>query len=165
MPSSIIGCVNETQVATEGAGLADLYRSHGDHFRRVAYLATGSREAAEDLVQEAYLRVQQRWDELDVPAAYLRVVLVNLCMAWNGRSAMERERIVAARGQVIEAPEIDETWGLLTDLPRDQRVVLVLRYYDDLSTEEIARILGINPGTVRTRIHRALSKLRREQSR
>lgn len=164
MSSSIIGYVNETQLATETAALADLYRSHGDHFRRVAYLATGSREAAEDLVQEAYLRVRQRWDELDVPAAYLRVVLVNLCMAWNGRSAMARERIVAAPREVIEGPEIDETWDLLTSLPRDQRVVLVLRYYDDLSTEEIARILGTNPATVRTRIHRALSKLRRDLS-
>ena len=64
----------------------------------------------------------------------------------------------------VEPPEIDETWDLLATLPRDQRVALVLRYYEDLPVDEIARIMECRPATARTRIHRALAKLREEMT-
>ena len=61
-------------------------------------------------------------------------------------------------------PELDETWALLDRLPRDQRVALVLRYYEDLPVDEIAQVMDCRPGTVRTRIHRALTALRKEMT-
>jgi RNA polymerase sigma factor (sigma-70 family) len=64
----------------------------------------------------------------------------------------------------VEPPEIDETWDLLATPPRDQRVALVLRYYEDLPVDEIARVTGCRPATARTRIHRALAKLREEMT-
>lgn len=145
-------------------GIADLYRSHVDRLRRVAFLATGSSEAAEDLVHEAYVRVHQRWHELEEPAAYLRVVTVNLCLGWQGRAARERTYERTLRAATVEPPLLDETWALLAKLPADQRVVLVLRYYEDLTTDDIAALLEVKTATVRTRIHRALSKLRKELS-
>ena len=63
-----------------------------------------------------------------------------------------------------EVPEVDETWDRLATLPRDQRVALVLRYYEDLPDHEIAEVMGCAPATVRTRIHRALAKLREEMT-
>jgi RNA polymerase sigma factor (sigma-70 family) len=61
-------------------------------------------------------------------------------------------------------PEIDETWRLIDRLPEDQRVALVLRYYEDLPAAEIARIQGCSTVTVRTRIHRALARLRKDMT-
>jgi RNA polymerase sigma factor (sigma-70 family) len=67
-------------------------------------------------------------------------------------------------GGAVEPPEIDETWEQLAALPRDQRVALVLRYYEDLPDDEIAAVMGCRPATVRTRIHRALTRLRKEMT-
>jgi RNA polymerase sigma factor (sigma-70 family) len=75
--------------------------------------------------------------------------------------AREREPRV---GGLVDPPEIDETWTLLASLPHDQRVALVLRFYEDLPVDEIAAVMGCRPATVRTRIHRALTKLRKEMT-
>jgi RNA polymerase sigma factor (sigma-70 family) len=140
-----------------------LYKSQRDRLRRVAYLMTGQAAVAEELVQDAFMRVHQRWDTIDEPAAYLRTTLVNLCVAWKDRSAKGREREPRTGGWV-EQPEIDETWARLAKLPRDQRVALVLRYYEDMAVGDIAAVVGVPAATVRTRIHRALEKLRQEMS-
>ena len=138
-----------------------VYRSQRDRLRRVAYLMTGQAAVAEELVHDAFVRLHQRWDTVDVPAAYLRTTLVHLCLAWRDRAAMGRAREPRSGGWV-EQPEIDETWELLGALPHGQRVALVLRYYEDLPDDEIAVVMGCRPTTVRTRIHRALTKLRKE---
>jgi DNA-directed RNA polymerase specialized sigma24 family protein len=59
-------------------------------------------------------------------------------------------------------PELDETWALLRALPERQRMALVLRFYEDLSEAEIARLLGCRPGTVKSLIHRGLAKVRKD---
>jgi RNA polymerase sigma factor (sigma-70 family) len=140
-----------------------VYRSERNRLRRLAYLMTGQSAVAEELVHDAFVRLHQRWDTVDVPAAYLRTTLVHLCLAWRERTAMGRAREPRSADRV-EPPEIDETWELLATLPRDQRVALVLRYYDDLPVDEIARVMGCRPATARTRIHRALAKLRKEMT-
>jgi len=143
--------------------LSDLYRSQRDRLRRVAYLMTGQRAVAEEIVHDAFLRVHGRWESIDTPAAYLRRTVVNLCLTWRARSELARERTPVVRDR-IDPPELDETWALLDRLPRDQRVALVLRYYEDLADGEIARVMGCRPGTVRSRIHRALKTLRKEMT-
>ena len=140
-----------------------LYRSQRDRLGRVAYLMTGQAAVAEDLVHDAFVRLHRHRGTVEQPAAYLRTILVNLCLAWRDRTAMARQREPRSGGWV-EQPEIDETWELLASLPRDQRVALVLRYYEDLPVDEIAVVMSCRPATVRTRIHRALSKLRKEMT-
>jgi DNA-directed RNA polymerase specialized sigma24 family protein len=138
-----------------------VYRAQRDRLRRVAYLMTGQAAVAEELVHDAFVGLHRRWASVDVPAAYLRTTLVHLCLAWRDRDAMGRAREPRTGGWV-EPPGVDETWDLLATLPRDQRVALVLRYYEDLPDDEIARVMDCRPATVRTRIHRGLITLRRK---
>lgn len=147
-------------------GVAHLYASHRDRLRRVAYLMTGQREAAEEIVHEAFARVHRRWASIDLPAAYLRTAVVNLCLNWRRHAAIERERTPRPRqiDDVVSPPEIDETWDALARLPHDQRVAVVLRYYEDLSVDAIAQVMDCPAATVRTRIHRGISKLRQEMT-
>lgn len=144
--------------------VAGLYRDQSDRMRGLADLMTGVREAAEEIVHDAFVRIHGRWATLDAPAAYLRTTVVNLCLDWQRRRATERQRAPGLVERPAAPPEIDETWDLLTQLPQDQRVALVLRYYEDLPVDEIARLMGCPPVTVRTRIHRAIAKLRREMT-
>jgi RNA polymerase sigma factor (sigma-70 family) len=156
--------MSETRAGARIEEFTLVYRTQRDRLRRVAYLMTGQAAVAEELVHDAFVRLHQRWDTVDVPAAYLRTTLVHLCLAWRDRTAMGRAREPRVGGWV-EQPEIDETWELLVTLPRDQRVALVLRYYEDLPDDEIARVMDCRPATVRTRIHRALTTLRQEVTR
>jgi RNA polymerase sigma-70 factor (sigma-E family) len=140
-----------------------LYRDSRDRLRRLAYLMTGQAAVAEEIVHDAFVRAHGRWDRIETPTAYLRKTVVNLCLAWRSRDAMARDRL-PRMDVVVEPPELDETWALLAELPRAQRVALVLRYYEDLPDEEIARVMGCRRTTVRTRIHRALATLRKEMT-
>lgn len=140
-----------------------VYRAERNRLRRVAYLMTGQRAIADELVHDAFLRLHERWEGVEVPAAWLRTTLVRLCLTWRDRAAMGAAREPRTGGWV-EPPEIDETWTLLASLPRDQRVALVLRFYEDLPVDEIARVMGCRPATARTRIHRALARLRKEMT-
>jgi RNA polymerase sigma-70 factor (sigma-E family) len=144
--------------------LARTYAEQRPRLVRLAYLMTGRHEAAEEIVHDAFARTHERWAGIDDPAAYLRTTVVNLCQTWRRRTILERERTPAPPRDHVPAPEVDETWALLAALPQDQRVVLVLRYYEDLPVDEVARIVGCPPATVRTRAHRALLRLRREMT-
>lgn len=140
-----------------------VYRAERNRLRRVAYLMTGQQAVADELVHDAFVRLHERWETVEVPAAYLRTTLVRLCLTWRDRAAMGAAREPRTAGWV-EPPEIDETWTLLASLPHDQRVALVLRFYEDLPVDEIARVMGCRPATARTRIHRALARLRKEMT-
>lgn len=129
---------------------------------RLAYLMTGSAAVAEELANEAFLRLHERWDVVDEPAAYVRTVLVNLCLRWRRRAATRPDESRRADELVASPPDIDETWRLIQELPDPLRIVLVLRYYEDLPATDIAAIVGCSPTTVRTRIHRALNRLRKD---
>jgi RNA polymerase sigma factor (sigma-70 family) len=155
--------IRQGRVGTPDDQLADLYRESRDRLRRLAYLMTGQGAVAEEIVHDAFVRVHSRWASIDTPGAYLRRTVVNLCLAWRSRDAMARER-TPRTGGTVDPPELDETWALLARLSREQRVALVLRYYEDLPDDEIARVMGCRPATVRTRIHRALTTLRKEMT-
>lgn len=157
--------MTDTRAGPHAEAFTQLYRSHRDRLRRVAYLMTGQAAVAEELVHDAFVQLHQRWEAIEVPAAYLRTTLVRLCLAWRDRAAMGRAREPRTGTSAwTEVPEVDETWDRLATLPRDQRVALVLRYYEDLPDHEIAEVMGCAPATVRTRIHRALAKLREEMT-
>jgi RNA polymerase sigma-70 factor (sigma-E family) len=141
---------------------------------KFAAVLAGDRATAEDLAQEVLIRAYSRWDRigcLDRPEFYVRKMILNEFLTWRQRSF----RQPLASGTAIEpknsAPdhascysERDALLGELGKLPRQQRAVLVLRYYEDLGDAEIAGLLGCRPGTVRSHASRALAALRIEMS-
>ena len=125
---------------------------------RLAFLLTGSRDQAEDIVQTAFAAAHGRWSGLDDPLAYLRRVVVNRSQDHHRRRYRRRPPPAVA---VTHQPELDETWAELRRLPAPQRAVIVLRFYEDLALTDIARLLDRPEGTVRSDLHRALARLRR----
>jgi RNA polymerase sigma factor (sigma-70 family) len=141
----------------------DVYRSARPGLMRLAFLIVGSGAVAEELVQEAFLRLHQRFAAVDNPDAYLRVVVVRLCTDANRRRAVELDQLARMSEPPVTAPHaIDEVWDAIQRLSWERRAVLVLRYYEDLPHGDIARILGCPVVTVRTRVRRALADLRKE---
>src|ERR687886_1461249 len=136
---------------------------------RTAYLLTGDRGDAEDLVQSALVRVHRNWHRIerrDAPAVYTRRVLVNL------NASIWRRRLRLREQPTAELPERpgadpaeahalrDERRRACLRLPPRQRAVLVLRYFEDLSEAETAATLGISVGAVKSQTSRGLDKLR-----
>lgn len=145
-----------------------LYREQRAAMVRLAHLLTGSNAAAQDLVQDAFVKVAPRLRDstrpLDHPAAYLRRSVVNHCTSWHRRRAVEARHATVDAEPLALGPELDEMWALLRTLPPKRRTALVLRFYADLSYDAIAETMDVRPGTVRSLIHRGLASLREELS-
>ncbi|HEV2888433.1 MAG TPA: SigE family RNA polymerase sigma factor [Jatrophihabitans sp.] len=148
-------------------------RSHSTALLRSAYLLTGDRASAEDLVQDTFLRLFPRWSRVvaaDVPLAYVRRSMMNNFL--NSRRRAGHEVLLAELPERGYDPDLagplsdrELVRGLLADLPPKQRAVLVLRFYDDLSDAQIAAELGCRQGTVRSIVSRSLGVLRAETER
>jgi RNA polymerase sigma factor (sigma-70 family) len=106
--------------------------------------------------------VQPRFAELEHPAAYTRVVLVNLTRRHVGREARRRNAEQRTVSTIVVSPEHRELLDVVGALPLRQRAVIVLRYYEGLSEAEIATALRCRQGTVKSLSARALERLRRE---
>ncbi|MGZ6890091.1 SigE family RNA polymerase sigma factor [Oryzihumus sp.] len=161
-----------------GTVLTDLYAAHWASLVRLAWLLVRDQQVAEEAVQDAFVSVHARWQQLRDPEAalaYLRRSVVN-----TSRSVV-RHRVVEDRHLAREASSPTTPWRTteasaeeravareqgeelleaLRGLPRRQREVLVLRYYLDLTEAQIADALGISPGSVKSHAHRGLSSLR-----
>lgn len=135
---------------------------------RFGYVLTGNRSSAEDLVQTALLGTYRRWDRLEDkvdPYAYVRAAMVNAHISWT-RLLSSREQLFAdppdrpgtQDGQDLERLQM---WRHLLTLPAKMRAVLVLRYYEDLTEADSARVLGCSVGTVKSQTHRGLARLER----
>lgn len=137
---------------------------------RTAYMLTGNKADAEDLLQTALAKTYLAWDSIrdrESVDAYVRRIMVNTRTSWWRRRRHVSEY---ATDQVPEAPvghdEIerlalhDALWNAIADLPKRQRAMVVLRYYEDLSEAETAAALGVSVGTVKSTTARALAKLR-----
>lgn len=126
---------------------------------RLAYVMCGHRHLAEDIAQDAFVGLARNWDGVDNPQAYLRRSVVNLSINAGTRTRRHEPEIPDHPSSLGE-PVLDEAWALLDGLPARQRAALALRFYDDLSEAEIARVLGCRPGTVKSLVHRGLAALR-----
>ena len=136
---------------------------------RTAYLLTGDRHAAEDLVQTALAKLYLSWDKVqrrELVDGYVRRIMVNENNSWWRRAWKRRE---VCTGEVPDEVGVEDVhddgqrsalWDFVQTLPRKQRAVVVLRYYEDLSEAEIAETLGISVGTVKSQASRALAALR-----
>jgi RNA polymerase sigma factor (sigma-70 family) len=141
--------------------LEETYRELRLPLLRLAFLLTGSRETAEDVVQSAFAAAQPRWQRIDDPPAYLRRSVVNLAKDGQRRE-FRRRRLWQPEPEAVTAiPEIDETWQLVRRLPTTQRAVVVLHYYEDLTLVEIGHLLDRPASTVRSDLRRALDRLRK----
>ena len=154
-----------------GSGLSQLYASTGPASVRLAYLLTGDRALAEDIAQDAFVRVVGRLGHLRDPGAfdsYLRRAIVNLVKNHHRRKAIERrflsrsappEAVPAPERQLVDRQAIVAALGRLSER---QRAAIVLRYYEDLPEDAIAGILRCRPATVRSLVARGVQSLRGE---
>ncbi len=127
---------------------------------RVAYLMTGNRHVAEEVVQDAFLATVRSWSRVREPKPYVRTAVVNGSRSWLRRRKLERGHPQGRPEVSLSSP--DELSDVLGRLKPRQRAAVVLRYYDGLSDTDIAEVLGCRATTVRTVIHRALGALRKE---
>jgi RNA polymerase sigma factor (sigma-70 family) len=148
----------ERAAGTRHADLEVLYREHETALLRLAFVLVGIRGDAEDLVQTAFVALASAGDTVQDPAAYLRGVVVRRAQDQHRRSF---RRMPRRPDPIVAEPDLDETWALVQQLPAVQRVVVVLRFYEDLSLVDIAQLTGRPEGTVRSDLHRALTRLRR----
>ncbi|HEY2430522.1 MAG TPA: SigE family RNA polymerase sigma factor [Acidimicrobiales bacterium] len=137
-----------------------LYRQQYAPMVRLAFLLVGTDSVAEELVQDAFLRVRDPIEAVDRPVAYLRRAVVNACRNHHRHQAVERRGAARLAGGDSAEPELDHLADALARLPDRQRAVLVLRYYLGCSEVEIADALGCRPGTVKSLASRGLAALR-----
>ena len=137
---------------------------------RTAYLLTGSRPDAEDLLQTALAKTFLSWGrirEREALDGYVRRIMVNTRTSWWRRRKVDERPTgwlpeTAGRDHTADLDLHDVLWTALAALPPRQRAAVVLRYYEDLSEAETAAVLGVSVGTVKSTTSRALARLRAE---
>ncbi len=136
-----------------------LYAERHAPMVRLARLLVGSVAEAEELVQDAFIRVHARYDSVDDAPAYLRTAVVNACRNRTRRRALERDRTPTTVEAVLP-PEVDAVWESLQRLEDRRRTALVLRYYEDLPVAEVGRVMGCSEGAAASLIRRALADMK-----
>jgi RNA polymerase sigma-70 factor (sigma-E family) len=148
--------------------VTELYEATALALIRLAYVILGDQHAAEDVVQEAFCNLFRRWDQLPHTEGleyYVRASVVNACRSALRRREVRGRRVLyelpapSAEAAALGGVERDDLIRAVNLLPTRQRETLVLRYYLDLPDEEIAKLMGVSPSTVRSAAHRALNTL------
>jgi len=133
---------------------------------RRAFLLSGQHADAEDLAQQTLIRARRHWSKVvraGSPDAYVTRILTNVYLSSRQRARVGREVLRAVPDTVAEStvsPVHGELWPHLLGLPPRQRAVVVLRFYEDLAERDVAEMLGISVGTVKSTTHKALAHLR-----
>lgn len=155
--------------SSDGDQLEALYLRHGPEALRLAYLLTGDRELAEDLAQEAFVRVARSLHGLRNANSfhwYLRRTVVNLANSQLRRRRVERayrKTLVSSAAADVSSGDVATRQAVrdaIAQLPARQRTVVVLRYYQDLTDQQIAAVLGCPVGSVKSALHRSSAILR-----
>ena len=158
--------------AIDRDAIARLFASEARSLVRLASLFVDHRDAAEDLVQEAFLRLQRNVRTLDDPTragAYLRSIVLNLARDHNRRGMMSLRHQSANTPEADVRDDVDTTalrhgddqalLAAVRSLPGRQRDCVALRYYEQYSIDEIALTLGVSPNSVKTHLRRAMQTL------
>jgi RNA polymerase sigma-70 factor (sigma-E family) len=154
--------------AAAAAAVSMLYEETAVSLIRLAYVILSDRQAAEDVVHDAFCNLYRRWDRLadaEGAAHYVRASVINGCRSVMRRRSVRSRKVLyelpaaSPEAAILGSEERAELIRAVDRLPHRQREALVLRFYLDLPDEEIARLMDIRPGTVRSAIHRALAAL------
>src|SRR5689334_16794017 len=174
------GRIPSAGASLDSAAIAALFRDHHAELVRLALLMVGDLPSAEDVVQDVYAslhrrsRAQGRAQTVEAPLPYVRAAVLNGCrsalrrrgvarrIGLTQQAAANEDRMASAESEVILSEDRRQVLGALARLPRRRREVLVLRYYLGLSEAEIAAVLGISAGTVKSTAARALAALARD---
>ena len=165
------GTVAAMKTSDKDADFADYMAARQPGLLRTAYLLTGDRHTAEDLVQTSFAKLYLSWERVqnrESVDAYLRRILVNennslWRRAWKRREVSTDE--VPDRVAGTDRHDHGESaalWRFVQGLPKKQRAVIVLRYYEELSEAETAEVLGVAVGTVKSQASRALASMRKQ---
>lgn len=157
------------RAATDRASFAAVFNTHHRDAVRLAYLLTSDADQAEDIVSDAFAKVYVQWRDgrVDDVGSYLRRAVANTAKSRLRRRYLERREASRLHGDDRgvrrvddHAADQDEVWQAIQRLPDRQRSAVVLRYYEDLSVEETAEILGVSTGTVKSQVSRGLERMR-----
>jgi RNA polymerase sigma-70 factor (sigma-E family) len=145
---------------------ARLFDENFVSLRRLAFALVGDATVAEEIAQEAFVRLYASWrrlDGIDHAPTFLRRIVVNLCRSRSRRFAVSQRIDPLLRGpSSVNQPDVAlrlDVWSALRSLPQGQRACAVLRYLEDLTERQIAELLGCSVGTVKSQLHKARQKL------
>jgi RNA polymerase sigma-70 factor (sigma-E family) len=153
-------------VVIDDQDFREFFAAEYGHLRRLGFLLTGDWSQAEELAQESLVRTWWVWPRvrrLARPAAYTRRVLMNRHRSLLRRALVEAKYATRTHERETYQPLLGEEaglWEAVRALPRRERDVLVLRFYEDLAEAEVARLLRLPLGTVKSLSHRGLARLR-----
>lgn len=155
-------------VPVKRPSLAELYRTHSPGALRLAYLLTGERDLAQDLVQDAFVRLFGRYRDLRDSnhfEAYLRKTIVNLSKDHRRKGTHERSYLSRyAPPERVDVPPTrdDELRVALMQLPERQRAAIALRYLEDLSEQQTAEVMDTSVAAVKSLTQRGAAALRQQ---
>ena len=159
---------HEDSRTSDDAAFRDYVLARGTALLRIAVMLTGNRADAEDLVQAALASTYLAWDKINDRAAldaYVRRVMVNTHISWWRRRKLEEfptdelpDQAVADHARESDLAEVVRR--ALDRLPRRMRAAVMLRYFEDMTEQEIAALLGVSLGTVKSTVSRAVARLR-----
>lgn len=162
VPEAVTTDAVGTSASADGGTTAlftGFYAEHRAGLVRLAVLLVDDRAVAEEVVQDAFAKLYERWNRADDQLAYVRICVVN-----RSRDVLRRRRLMRREATSVEASSDDRPDHLrdaIAGLPARQRAAIVLRFYADLSVEETAAVMRTRPGTVKSLVHRGLAALRK----
>lgn len=152
----------EREVSVATVDFDDFVAARSGALLRTAYLLTRDHALAEDLLQTALTKAWFSWAKIESHEAYVRRILVNTYTSWWRRKWNGEQPTQELVEGSVDHPEegAHDLWTALGRLPRRQRAVVVLRYFEDLTEAQTADLLGCSVGTVKSQTSKALAKLR-----
>ncbi len=164
---ALLVAVDEVRVIDGVLDFDLFYRSRRDHLARSLALTLGDAELGHEAADEAMARAYERWSTVRHfanPEGWVYRTGLNWGLSWLRRRkrSAKRDPLLATRGQLLDEPSDVDLARALSQLAPDSRAVVVLRYYRDWSVEQTAEALGIAPGTVKSRLSRALRRLNQD---
>lgn len=156
----------QSAVVTADPGYVAFVTHHQDVLRRTAFLLCGDRHLAEDLLQDAFVKLAMSWESVQHPAAYVRRILYRDTISmWRKRRREKPVDAVPEASATSKDPAaVSDTQmvvrDLLQSLPRRQRAALVLRYFEDLTEAQAAEVMGVSVGTVKSLAHQGKRRMR-----
>ncbi len=143
-------------------GIEALFRSEYEPMYRLAYTIVRSDAAAEEIVQDAFLAVADRWGSVENQGGYLRVSVVNGArsrLRTRGSHEQAERRIAAEARTAVSSGDVPYLLDVVDALPERQRLAVMLTYYAQLNSTEVGDVMDCPPGSVRSLVHRALERL------